>query len=381
MRLLFRLFVRHPWFFVYGFIKSFFIKKKPMTDPIDFVVTWVDDSDPEWQADKQKYEGTSRNKDADKDNEVERYRDWDLFRYWFRAVEQYAPWVNKVYLVTCGHVPSWINRDHPKLVIVSHKDYMDDAYLPTFSCNPIEDNFHRIKGLSEHFVNFNDDTFLTQPVKPEDFFQDGKPLICSLGNPLVNTPQNEAFNHMLFSMLGYMNIYNWEEIIEKHPEKWFYHGYGSRLMYSWHTYQQRNLTGIYYTHMPQAFRKSTWERVWKRFAKELDETCRHKFRTPIDITHFLFTLQEIADGDYVPMPRLYYGQYYGDGFIPMTEDPKAFSDYIRHHRFKVICVNDSPAVTKDKYEIIRNQVQAAFDEILPNRSSFEKAPVKTAANS
>ena len=177
---------------------------------------------------------------------------------------------------------------------------------------------------------------------------------------------------MLFSMLGYMNIYNWEEIIEQHPEKWFYHGYGTRLIYSWHAYQQRNLTGIYYTHMPQAFRKSTWEKVWKIFAKELDETCRHKFRTPIDITHFLFTLQEIVDGDYIPMPRLYYGQYYGDGFIPMTDDPVAFSDYIRHHRFKVICVNDSPAVTKDKYETIRNHVQAAFDEILPDKCSFEK---------
>ena len=69
--------------------------------------------------------------------------------------------------------------------------------------------------------------------------------------------------------------------------------------------------------------------------------------------------------------RLYYGQYYGDGFIPMTDDPKAFADYIRHHRFKVICVNDSPAVTKDKYEDIRNHVQAALDEILPNQSSFE----------
>jgi len=372
MGLIYRLFIRHPFFFVYGFIKSFFLKKKPMKEPIDFVVTWVDGSDPEWLAEKQKYEQTSRSKDSDKDNEVERYRDWDLFRYWFRAVEKYAPWVHKVYLVTCGQVPEWINRDHPKLVLVNHRDFMDEAYLPTFSSHPIEDSFHRIPGLCEHFVNFNDDVFLTQPVQPEDFFQDGKPLVCSLANPLINTPQNEAFNHILFSALGLVNQYDWEQIIERHPEKWFYHGYGSRLMYSWQAYQQRFLTGVYYTHMPQPFRKSTFEKVWRLFPQALNETCRHKFRTAIDLSHFIFTLQEVADGDYVPMPRHYYGQYYGEGFASMTDEPERFADYIRHQSFKAICVNDSPAVTLDKYEHIRACVQQAFDEILPDKSSFEK---------
>ncbi len=252
MQLLYRLFIRHPWFFVYGFIKSFFLKRKPMTEPIDFVVTWVDGSDPAWLAEKRKYEQTDKNDDSDKDNGVERYRDWDLFRYWFRAVEKFAPWVNKVYLVTWGHVPEWINRDNPKLVIVNHRDFIPDYGLPTFNCNPIEDNLFRIKGLSEHFVNFNDDLFLTQPVEPEDFFQDGKPLVCSQANCLINTPTNEAFNHMLFSMLGVINAYDWKKIMERHPEKWFFHGYGYRLLHSWYTYSQGKLLGLYYTHMPQA---------------------------------------------------------------------------------------------------------------------------------
>ena len=111
-------------------------------------------------------------------------------KYWFRGVENYAPWVKQIHFVTCGHLPEWLNINHPKIHIVNHKDYIPEQYLPTFSSHVIELNMHRIPGLSEHFVNFNDDVFLTQPVKPEDFFQDGKPLICSLGNPLVNTPQN-----------------------------------------------------------------------------------------------------------------------------------------------------------------------------------------------
>lgn len=371
MRLLYRLYVRHLWFFIYGFVKSFFLKRKQMKDPIDFVVTWVDDSDPEWLAEKQKYKGASRNKDTDNDNGIARYRNWDLFRYWFRAVEKYAPWVNKVYLVTCGHVPSWINRNHPKLVIVSHRDYMSEAYLPTFSSHPIENNLHRIPGLSESFVLFNDDLFLTQPVKPEDFFQEGRPLVCSVATPLQNGVNNEAFSHIILSNLGMMQDNNWEKIIEKNPEKWFFHGYGVRLMYNWHTYQQRCLTGIYYTHMPQAFRKSTFEKVWKRFPKTLDNVCKHRFRTPLDISHFIFTLHEIADGDYVPMSPFFYGKMNGNDVVYLHEDPEEFANYIRHQRFKAICVNDSQSITKEKYPKIRECIFKALEEILPTPCEYE----------
>ena len=79
---------------------------------IDFVVTWVDSNDPQWKAEYAKY------KNIDVKEEKARFRDWDLFKYWFRAIEKNAPWVNKVYLVTNGKNPDWINPNHPKLVLV-----------------------------------------------------------------------------------------------------------------------------------------------------------------------------------------------------------------------------------------------------------------------
>ncbi|WP_293731027.1 Stealth CR1 domain-containing protein, partial [uncultured Actinobacillus sp.] len=67
---------------------------------IDFVVTWVDGNDPVWQASKAKYA-----KEANVIlNSEARYRDWEIFKYWFRAVEKYAPWVNKIFLITEGHL-------------------------------------------------------------------------------------------------------------------------------------------------------------------------------------------------------------------------------------------------------------------------------------
>lgn len=133
---------------------------------IDFVILWVDDQDPIWIEDKNKYKGQQGNHT---NNEV-RYRDWQNLKYWFRAVEKYAPWVGKIHFVTCGQKPEWLNINHPKLNLVDHKDYIDEKYLPTFSSHVIELNLHRIPDLTEKFVYFNDDMFLNDYVKPEDFF-------------------------------------------------------------------------------------------------------------------------------------------------------------------------------------------------------------------
>ncbi|MEV4559339.1 stealth conserved region 3 domain-containing protein [Kitasatospora sp. NPDC049285] len=39
-----------------------------------------------------------------------------------------------------------------------------------FNSHAIETGLHRIPGLAEHFLYFNDDMFLGRPVRPEDFF-------------------------------------------------------------------------------------------------------------------------------------------------------------------------------------------------------------------
>ena len=138
---------------------------------IDFVVTWLDSNDPIWQSDFQKYKGII----SVGDQSNARYRDWDLFRYWFRAVERYAPWVNHIYLVTNGKFPDWINPNHPKLVLVNHSDYIPAFFLPTFNSHTIELNMGKIQGLSEHFVYFNDDFFLNSEVTPDYYFKEGLP--------------------------------------------------------------------------------------------------------------------------------------------------------------------------------------------------------------
>ena len=139
--------------------------------PIDIVIPWVDGNDPAWQAQRAKYAPR-----ATGDSAAEyRFRDWGLMRYWFRSIDAFAPWVRRIYFVTCGQRPEWLNTADPRLVCVDHSDYIPADYLPTFDSNTIEIFCNRIPGLAEHFVLFNDDTFLVGPTTREDFFEGGLP--------------------------------------------------------------------------------------------------------------------------------------------------------------------------------------------------------------
>ena len=133
---------------------------------MDVVITYVNGLDPVWRSE---YERCTNTPILEK-----RFRDWGTLKYLFRGIEVNMPFVRKVHLVVSGEsqVPEWINRESVNVVL--HKDIIPEQFLPTFNCNPIEIHLHCIADLDEEFIYFNDDIFPVLPLKPEDFFRDGK---------------------------------------------------------------------------------------------------------------------------------------------------------------------------------------------------------------
>ena len=39
------------------------------------------------------------------------FLDFDQLRYSLRSIEQFAPWIRHVFIVTNGQVPSWLNLE------------------------------------------------------------------------------------------------------------------------------------------------------------------------------------------------------------------------------------------------------------------------------
>ena len=328
---------------------------------IDFVVMWVDGGDPVWQAKKVKY---SESVDTSKNsmNSVKAYRDWGTFKYWFRGVEKFAPWVNKVYLVTDQQKPSWLNIASEKLVLVDHSDILRKDYLPVFSANPIESNIHRITGLSEHFVFFNDDVYLTAPVEPRDFFsEEGLPKYNTALSPIV--PERYGTGHFQVNDMEIVTSYfSRDEILKNGKFLSFKQGWKNILK----TLLYRNskfICGFWENHLAHPLLKSTMELVWEKETAILEKTSASRFRNPADTNVWLFKYWQIASGKYeVADPKL------GDLFSLDNVDSD-FWELLNSGKYKIMCINDGFNV-QDEEQVMTDFIKA-MEELFPEKSSFE----------
>ncbi|NYF97988.1 hypothetical protein BJY20_001380 [Janibacter cremeus] len=139
--------------------------------PVDAVYTWVDSSDPAWQAEFARADSHGADDVQATSRSPSRFASRDELRYSLRSLVAYASWIRRIHIVTNGQVPPWLDTTDPRIHVVSHVEiFPDPADLPTFNSHAIEACLHRIPGLSDHYLYFNDDVFLARPLRPEHFF-------------------------------------------------------------------------------------------------------------------------------------------------------------------------------------------------------------------
>ncbi len=145
---------------------------RELQEPVDIVYTWVDGSDPEWRArmtalrDRLDLRTTASSSLSES-----RFTSRDELRFSLRSLEYYASWVRRIFIVTDQQIPEWLNKEHPKVTVVDHRDiFTDTGALPVFNSHAIESQLHHIPGLAEHYLYLNDDCFFLRPTDPELFF-------------------------------------------------------------------------------------------------------------------------------------------------------------------------------------------------------------------
>lgn len=335
-------------------------------EKIDFVVTWVDSNDSEWQ---KQYEYYKLNAEGEKSKA--RFRDMNIFRYWFRAVEEYAPWVNKVFLVTNGKFPDWINKDCPKLVLVRHEDYMPKDILPTFNSCAIELHMHRIKGLSEHFVYFNDDILMNSPVSPDYFFRDGRP--CDYNKetcfnvPIYTPTERFTISMSMLADIGLLNAHfdRWQTVCQS-PLRWFGLHLGLKgLAMSCMLMKQRLFVGFSNYHTEQAFLKSTFEEVWEKEPDFLLSSCT-RFREDVIANPYVFRYWQLAKNKFYPMKKKF-------ATIHLTERSvvEIMERAINDTSIRTVCLNDTAFCSDDDFDYITDRLNRILGHKFPSKSSFE----------
>lgn len=328
---------------------------------IDFVVTWVDMNDPAWKAEFSKYSGKGIDNSKNQFSEA-RFRDYGFLKYWFRGVEKFAPWVRRIHFVTSSRVPEWLDVNNPKLHLVRHEDFIPSEYLPTYNSVVIERYIHKIQGLSEHFVYFNDDFYIIRELGQERFFKNGLPRDIAAFK--YNPSWSQWYKRIKNNIRIINQHFDKKEVMSLYHDKWFDKSYGMKARWNYLLKPYNKFITLRTPHNAQPYLKTTFEEVWAAAGKELIETSSNRFRALSDYTPELFRTWQICRGNFEP-----YNTYKDTKMFPLMVRPKQAAEAISRQIYTLICLNDNVHIRN--YEQVMANIRAAFQQILPEKSSFE----------
>lgn len=291
---------------------------------MDAVITYVDGQDPLWAADYAACTG--------KEPLAKRFRDWGTLPYLLRGIESCLPFVENVHLVVAreSQVPSWISD---KVHIVLHRDIMPAEVLPCFNSTAIEMFLHRIPGLAEQFLYFNDDMFPVLPASPEDFFPEGK---CAMG---------------------------------------FARCLGARSLYRRQTRNSDHLArkaldlrpGLCFRrpqHCCSPMIKSESEKAFRSVETDIRATLSPT-RTPENVNQYFFL-------DYLLYSGRAINRRMSNKHLSLAVSSAGkIEAFLAHPTRKQVCINDVE-MSDAQYLALRERILAAFEKRFPVKSRFEK---------
>ena len=293
---------------------------------MDAVITYVNGLDPVWQAEYADAVGGRVM--------AKRYRDWGTLKFLLRGIEKHIPSIENVFLLVSGdsQVPSWVDRSVVRVVL--HRDIIPERFLPTFNSTTIEMFMHRIPGLAEEFLYFNDDMFPVMDCAPEDFFRDGKAVI--------------GFAHHLFAGGKYKKrVRNSDHQARK--------ALGKR-------------PGLFFVrpqHTCSPMLRSESDAVYGFSEGKIFEVVS-RLRTTRNFNQYLFL-------DYLYYSGKTTGEKISNKHLsPAVHSPETIADNIVNPSAKLLCINDVHLSDED-YERYRDAVLAAFRTHFHERSRFELA--------
>lgn len=290
------------------------LARKIDSKPIDIVYTWVNSADPDWQ---QAFLNASRDAASDDAFSESRFFSNDELRYSLRSVYANLPWANTIHIVSNCKPPAWLDLSHPQLRWVTHEAILPADCLPTFNSHAIETSLHRIPGLAENFLYFNDDFLAFDAFDPSDFVNENGTLIANL------EPQGVVNAAVDPEAPDYLNAAR----------------NSARLLYERFGYYPTKL----HKHTPYSLSRTLLEALEAEFGDALERTRRARFRSIGDVNvasflahHYGFVKREVV-----------YEAY--SSCMIMSSDPFSIVEMDRladsEMRPKIVCVNEGGVLT------------------------------------
>lgn len=232
----------------------------PSELPIDVVYTWVNHNDNIW---KNKYLSYKKNDYSYGQNatDLSRFSNNNELYFSLKSIKKFIPWVRKIYIITDNQTPEWIDL-YSNVTIIDHRDIIPKEYLPTFNSHVIEAYLHKIKDLSEYFLYFNDDVFVSREIPKSHFFKSNGISSLFITKKSINAMRDKGINTpTLHACLNSRELLYDEFYIEID-------------------------TPLVHSYIP--LRKNLYNEVFNKFHAEISAFSENKFRTNHDLNMATF---------------------------------------------------------------------------------------------
>ena len=299
---------------------------------IDYVVPYVDGTDKFWQDQFMKCKSGCTY--DDKLELAKRYSPNTLFKYQFRGIEKFMPWIKTVHLLVSSQsqVPTWINQNN--VHVVEHKDFIPNNILPIFNSSTLECFLHRIPNLAECFVYSNDDFYITNYIAKEELFDEIMPL-SSFHIRHVNPNCNESYQRM--------NMIITKFICEK-----------LKIPY-------QDWTFFIQDHVQRAMNKTIFEKIYNMFEDDILKRCT-RFREDNNFSQAFFTMYYMCSTQLKYKTKIPYRRF--DFFSEFYQMIDFFNQTSKKNYPKFLCLNNN-----DNNNDIA--ILGKFEELFPAKSKYE----------
>lgn len=177
-----------------------------------FIVPYVDDTDEYWRKEYNKCFNISY-------KESIYFKQNSLINTVLKSVKKYLSWIDDIIIIVSSKSQLKNIDNYNEYIVVEHKDFIPERFLPTFNSNTIESFFGNLNLNLENIIYSNDDILFLKKTDKDLFFNEkGQALIDFKERNIHNKKLNNFLKICLNSyILGFSNrIDNNKILVQNH---------------------------------------------------------------------------------------------------------------------------------------------------------------------
>ena len=211
--------------------------------------------------------------------------------------------------------------------------------------------------------------FLINKCEKEDFFINDLPCDLAVEEP-YSFNDRDVFNDILINNIIAINThFNRKEILKKYSKKIYciknIKSFIKNMSLS--LLKREDFFGFEYSHLPQPFLKSMYEKIWDENGEWLNETCSNRFRSRNDLNQYLIKYYQFLTGNFTPYNWRKSGVVFhlDDSF---ENNVDMACNVLISKQYKMICLNDCNVTD---FEKTSDKILKSLEKIMPEKSKFE----------